>query len=400
MLTFFPTPYPDEWWYSVICRYYVHSSRQEQKNIVDELYDSGDGLTPHSVLIPNRTISNTIKKLPPGLLDFKHVLLEHTLFPYYTRFFSEEKIEEYFTALEKGNSMRIRNVVIRSMEGKEGLYYCPDCYREDIEKYGEPYWRRAHQIPSMSICLKHQRRLVTSEIRLAELKKRLIPLASMPCQSIKAELPDWEIAFNHILLDFLEMPVSTRPTKNYNNLITALLISGYQSKIIKKRACLDYENIFADSCKIFGEETVRYFFRGDFCHSFQGIDTWKAQSPEKYAMLAVLSGIDANILFGEELKYEDFFIENLKKLSEDGQKHTKKQAAELLNVNYQYIEYVVQKYGLTPFWQRRAKSRNETLTFHLTGDEKKQITNDAKEAGFDSISEYIRNRLLDKTPKI
>ena len=38
MLTFFPTPYPGEWWYSVLCRYHIRSGRQKVAKTLHELY--------------------------------------------------------------------------------------------------------------------------------------------------------------------------------------------------------------------------------------------------------------------------------------------------------------------------------------------------------------------------
>lgn len=36
MISFFPSPYPDELWYSVICRYYVHSGNSCAKHTIDK----------------------------------------------------------------------------------------------------------------------------------------------------------------------------------------------------------------------------------------------------------------------------------------------------------------------------------------------------------------------------
>ena len=38
MISFFPSPYPDELWYSVICRYHVHSGNYCAKHTLRQLY--------------------------------------------------------------------------------------------------------------------------------------------------------------------------------------------------------------------------------------------------------------------------------------------------------------------------------------------------------------------------
>lgn len=48
MISFFPTPYPDELWYSVICRYHVHSGNSCAKHTMRQLY--GDGTYTASMI--------------------------------------------------------------------------------------------------------------------------------------------------------------------------------------------------------------------------------------------------------------------------------------------------------------------------------------------------------------
>ena len=35
------------------------------------------------------------------------------------------------------------------------LRYCPLCVQEDEQLFGEPYWHREHQFPSLTVCVKH-----------------------------------------------------------------------------------------------------------------------------------------------------------------------------------------------------------------------------------------------------
>ena len=38
MLSFFPTPYPDELWYSVLCRYHLRTGNKKQATTIGELF--------------------------------------------------------------------------------------------------------------------------------------------------------------------------------------------------------------------------------------------------------------------------------------------------------------------------------------------------------------------------
>ena len=48
------------------------------------------------------------------------------------------------------------------------LRYCPLCLQEDIEKYGEAYWHRAHQIWVMDKCHKHGCNLLDADMSLSK----------------------------------------------------------------------------------------------------------------------------------------------------------------------------------------------------------------------------------------
>ena len=49
MISFFPSPYPDELWYSVICRYHVHSGNYCAKHTLRQLY--GDNFCAPSLML-------------------------------------------------------------------------------------------------------------------------------------------------------------------------------------------------------------------------------------------------------------------------------------------------------------------------------------------------------------
>ena len=67
MLTYFPTPYPGEWWYSVLCRYHVRSGNTKQQTTVQELFPGRTRAAIGSVL-PNNTMKQIISQLSPGIL--------------------------------------------------------------------------------------------------------------------------------------------------------------------------------------------------------------------------------------------------------------------------------------------------------------------------------------------
>ena len=43
----------------------------------------------------------------------------------------------------------------KNKNGTRFLRYCPLCFKEDKQKYGEAYWHKAHQIRGVDVCNKH-----------------------------------------------------------------------------------------------------------------------------------------------------------------------------------------------------------------------------------------------------
>ena len=80
MLTYFPTPLPGEWWYSVLCRYHVRSGHSKHATTISELY--GGRPMVHGRLIPGGDCAAIVSRLPPGILSLHEVLICHTLLPY------------------------------------------------------------------------------------------------------------------------------------------------------------------------------------------------------------------------------------------------------------------------------------------------------------------------------
>ena len=88
MISFFPSPYPDELWYSVICRYHVHSGNYCAKHTLRQLY--GDNFCAPSLMLCG-PIKALLAQLPQGFLSAKDVVMQHTFYPYYARFFPTQR---------------------------------------------------------------------------------------------------------------------------------------------------------------------------------------------------------------------------------------------------------------------------------------------------------------------
>ena len=154
MISFFPTSYPDELWYSVICRYHVHSGNYCAKHTLRQLY--GDNFCAPSLMLCG-PINTLLAQLPQGFLSAKDVVMQHTFYPYYARFFPTQRKRSTYAYAVNGNPLTVHRMGISQANGNHCsiMRYCPVCYQEDLQLYGEPYWHRSHQLSDMQICTKH-----------------------------------------------------------------------------------------------------------------------------------------------------------------------------------------------------------------------------------------------------
>lgn len=83
LISHFPMPYPDEWWYSVLCRYYIRSGSPNYQDIFLELF--GNKKQKLERLIPNGTHKMILDRLPEIGLTSNDVLFHHTILPCYPR---------------------------------------------------------------------------------------------------------------------------------------------------------------------------------------------------------------------------------------------------------------------------------------------------------------------------
>src|SRR5690606_21908020 len=96
-------------------------------------------------------------KLGPNY-SVEKLMSENTLYPFYAPFVTKEKQQKIFedvAADARGLFGRL-GILPSKIDNKKGLYFCKDCIVEDIEKFGEPYVHREHQLPAIYYCPHHE----------------------------------------------------------------------------------------------------------------------------------------------------------------------------------------------------------------------------------------------------
>ncbi|WP_088014534.1 TnsD family Tn7-like transposition protein [Gottfriedia acidiceleris] len=168
MVFHFPTPYPDELLYSINARYHVQEGNTSPKHTIEELYGKA---TVTAVLDLPCNIDLLVGNINNTLITSDYLIDQHTLFPYYGAFLINEKYNRVRKLMKGESGKRVHLIAglrTSAIKPKSHLMHCKDCFREDVETYGESYWHRSHQLPGVLVCYKHDCPLIESSISIKE----------------------------------------------------------------------------------------------------------------------------------------------------------------------------------------------------------------------------------------
>lgn len=163
----FPTPYPDELLYSILARYHVRNGNISPKMTLHELFGTN---TITAVVDMPSDIDSLVCQIPKQKrLTTDGLIMNNTLFPYYTAFMPEARTK-VIEADMKGNGGGKIHAMVGIMAGSisvpEYLRFCSECNKEDEQKYGENYWHRLHQMPGVIFCPVHNEIILDSTVNL------------------------------------------------------------------------------------------------------------------------------------------------------------------------------------------------------------------------------------------
>lgn len=161
MINFLPQIYENELLISILKRYYARSGHIQSSTSLEELFNTFR-VSIHTHMPTNLNI--LVSNIPSEFnITSDDLIDKHTLFNYYTAFAGHNRKEEFRQRMkqEKGNAYKITkyNEVALNRHFK----YCPQCVSEQLEKTGEFYWNRIHQVSFM--CTKHKEVLLESNCK-------------------------------------------------------------------------------------------------------------------------------------------------------------------------------------------------------------------------------------------
>lgn len=151
-VSLFPEILDDETAYSLVTRFHRRSGLPNAKRTLDVLFGN------HNI-----QITSDFPSVIPCLSDNCHCssndfVNEHTVIPFYRPFMPASDYEELMNQVTEENSqgiIRKLSYQANRIHGADYFYSCPECVNEERERLGTRYWHCTHQIPGVSVCLKH-----------------------------------------------------------------------------------------------------------------------------------------------------------------------------------------------------------------------------------------------------
>ena len=119
----------------------------------------------------------------------------------------------------------------------------------------------------------------------------------------------------------------------------------------------------------YGTQIYEQYFASLSAAVLSRLISWHLSSPERYALLAVMVGLDADTLFGPAIEPIDPLLERLLSYKEAGVVYGKNDLAAKMGIQPGQLDSLAAKYHIEPFWRQIRQERNRCIRLLLTNSE-------------------------------
>ena len=165
--------YPNESVYSYLSRLFVHSGYISHMGVCREILKRPSEYPNYNYI---NCLNDEFKNRLIKYISYSELLINHTLFKYYVRFLDKDKKKKAFEVALNDSADLYKFITPTYNDESNYLRYCPICVKEDRANYGECYFHVEHLIPEISICYKHNCRLVNTKIINKKKDSIFVPL--------------------------------------------------------------------------------------------------------------------------------------------------------------------------------------------------------------------------------
>ena len=361
-MTYFPTPYPGELFYSVLCRYYMSSGIREHNIVKRQLFGSKSGIKM-ATLYPNAAIHAVLSQLPKGVYDGRDMIVHHTPFAYYTRMYSINEREALLDDLLQGRGKTPTHLWKTFPRGDYALRYCPLCVEEDARIYGESYYHVEHQIPLSGVCVRHKCRL--KQIAVANprltLNNSFYPLSAMETdKKPDMDISPAELRVSELVREYWMLPASVSPP-TCNNLYQTILNCGYMTIARQTGIIVDKDKLYVALCNYHGADAVEKAFGAHITTSMANrLKVWEQLLPDRYIMIQAMLGLHTKTVFDPE-PVPDKLREKMERMVAQGGFCTLRQVARTLGLKQYEVNAILRHYNMAPFWREEIPGKSQTV---------------------------------------
>lgn len=183
--------YEDESFYSYLSRLFAHSGFVNHTSFTKEIFKRPNEYLDYDFI---NSLNYQFRRKLEEKFGFERLLYNHTLFKYYVRFLSKEKIESArFKALDNTSGLN-KFLPISKERTNQYLMYCPVCVKEDRKKYGEAYFHLSHNIDNVICCYKHNCLLKNTKVLNTKSSEKTLEPLELVVEDLTVEfLPENDI---------------------------------------------------------------------------------------------------------------------------------------------------------------------------------------------------------------
>lgn len=335
MITYFPTPYPDELLYSLFARYYAKTGYLAYIYAAEDLYVNRNTRPDAEFL---NELTDEVKNILTGNMSMEDLIQMHTMFPYYGRFLKQDRRQKAFDALvsTKGNYHYLLAIPNR---GIGQLRYCPLCVAEDRNKYGETYWHRMHQMQGVDVCPEHLCKLMSSNVTTRSRQSPCLTTAEEEIDLAKKKLEPASIIEEKIaryVLSVFQSPVNMDCNTPIGNFLHSRMANTkYLSARGERR---NMSLIYSELSEYYKDLTNNPIKEPEYLKKI-----FTSQRPNTYdiCLVAMFLGIPAcdlvNMNLPRKTQYQ-LFDERIIQLHNAGLKYT--EIAKKLNASYDIVKAI------------------------------------------------------------
>lgn len=209
----FPIPYPNELIYSTVARTGTYLGISSPKQLLDEVYGDRKVIATMDLPCHLQAISNQLKRT--GRYSVDELVYQHTLFPLYAPFVSEEhrlRVLKMMAAGSQGAVHLMLGVAASRVKSVHGFCYCAACVQQQLKVHGECFWLREWYFPGLKVCPDHGPLTLLSE-NIGDHRHLFLPLQqaigkAQSCADVSFEL----MALACLARELMQLSPGTSPT--------------------------------------------------------------------------------------------------------------------------------------------------------------------------------------------